>query len=626
MDTLQDYYSAIDSSDFRELSDETVLRLLPELKPEDADYPNAVLENTAFLIRKGLNTQNDPANGTIHGLSWRYHGKNADETDFYAPDVMALTQQDFEYFEQRFQACSGLFPKTEYGLLVYFGQKTPYSKRNDFKKELADNLMSLARIYWDKALEGGERNYNFQRYIPILEMAFTIYHGAKLVAERDMLCQEIIDNHKNWDITRKDTLRGILDFSGLMAKYFSHFKGIVDFEDVINKNITAAREIEKTYTWGAIYIVDTCISIRQRLNIDYKDLLKYKAELFEKMASERTEKFVCLRFIETALRIYQSLKDDSKIAELEATYTATRERIEINHEKVFEFPEDYAKGRTQVIKQLIDSADDSTIVTNIAYQEWFGSIDAIQEMANNISQASLLSTMATTDILDKFGNTIEKYTTEEEIKEMHFWESFKISFDAGIASLHEYIIEAYKSGKFTYDTLISYLESTWYNNPIIHTYHGQTIELRILDVLKPGLKKCFEELDYAFQDLKNNQYDYLIVTDTLTLKMETILRFMCEKLGIATFKTRDKGGNKLVMEKLLDDMLNDLKDTPQKPTGFQEEDRLMLKYALTIKGHNLRNRVAHGLMDLWEYSFADIVILLYLIIKLSAYKFTPLSN
>ena len=80
------------------------------------------------------------------------------------------------------------------------------------------------------------------------------------------------------------------------------------------------------------------------------------------------------------------------------------------------------------------------------------------------------------------------------------------------------------------------------------------------------------------------------------------------------------------MEKLLDDMLSDLQDSPQKQTGFSEYDRLMIKYALTPKGHNLRNRVAHGLMDLWEYSFVDIVILLYLIIKLSSYKFSPKIN
>lgn len=630
MNTLQEYYAAIDSTEFNELTDESVISLLPKLTPEDADYHNGVLENTAFLIRKSLNIQEDLDNGTIRGLSWRYHGKDKDEDgneiDVYVPDVTALTQQDYEYFEQRFQICSGLFPKTEYGLLVYFGQKTPYSKRNEFKKELADNLMTLARIYWDKALEGGERNYNFQTYFPILRTAFTIYQGAKLLTERDSVCQEIIDNHKDWDINRKDTLRGILDFSSLMTEQYSIFRTKINFEDIITKNLTAAHEIEKTYTWGAIYIVDGCIVIRQKTNTDYKDLLKYKAELFEKMASERSESLVSLQFIETALRIYQSLNNEAKIRELEATYTATRATIEMNNEKYFEFPEDYAKERTQTIHELIKAADNRTVVINIASSDWFSSIEAIQQMANNISQQSLLATMAATKILDKYGNTIDIYNSEEEIQEMNFWESFKISFDIGISSLHEYIIEAYKAQKLTYANIMSYLETTWYNEPITHTYHGQSIDLRILDVLRPGLKKCFEEMDYAFQDLENNYFDYVIVVDTLTLKMETILRFMCERLGIATFKTRDKGGEKLVMEKLLDDMLNDLKDTPQKPTGFQEADRLMLKYALTPKGHNLRNRVAHGLMDLWEYSFADIVILLYLIIKLSAYNFESPEN
>lgn len=627
MKTLQEYYSTIDSSEFKNLTDESVRSLLPELTQEDPDLQKLVLENTAFLIRKSIDIKDDPTNGTVRGLSWRIKGKNTDEhgneTDVYVPDVTALTQQDFEYFEQRFQACSGLFPKTEYGLLVYFGQKTPYSKRNDFKKELADNLMALARIYWDKALEGGERNYSFQTYVPILRTAFTIYQGAKLTAERDTVCQEIIDNHANWDITRKDTLRGILDYSAFMAEQFSIFKTKIDLETVVTKNIEAAHEIEKTYTWGAIYIVDNCIVIRQKLNVEYKDLLKYKAQLYEKMASERSENFVCLHFIDTALRIYQSLKDDAKIAELEAAYTETRGKIEMNSEKFFEFPEDYAKGRTQMIKDLIDMADNQNIVINIGTFSWFSSIEAIRQKANNASQASLLATMTTTNVLDKFGNTIDKYSTEEEIKEMHFWESFGFSFQVGVASLHEYIIEAYKAGKLTYTNVLSYLESTWYNEPVTHTYHGKDIDLRILDVLKPGLKKCFEELDYAFKDLDNNYYDYVIVVDTLTLKMETILRFMCERLGIATFKTRDKSGEKLVMEKLLDDMLSDLQDTPQKPTGFSEADRLILKYALTPKGHNLRNRVAHGLMDLWEYSFVDIVILLYLIIKLSTYKFVP---
>jgi|WetSurMetagenome_2_1015567.scaffolds.fasta_scaffold13357_2 hypothetical protein len=629
METIQEYYSTIDCRDFAGLTDESVIELLPKLTQEDADFQKVILENAAFLIRKSLDIKDDPINGTVSGLSWRLEGKKADEqgneTYVYFPTVTTLTLQDYEYFERRFQDCSGLFPKTEYGLLTYFGQKTPYSRRNDFKKELADNLMLLANIYWNKALEGGERNYSFLTYFPILRTAYSIYQGARLTTDVDALCLEIINNHKIWDITRKDTLRGILDFSGFMAERFSTFKTKVDFEDVITKNITAAREIEKTYIWGAIYIVDNCILIRQKRNADHKNLLRYKAELYEKMASERSESFVCLQFIDTALRIYQSLKDKAKIYELEMTYATIRGKIEINSEKLFEFSNDYVEKRNKMIKDIIDVADEQSIITNIT-SGWFSSIEAIQQMANNASQASLLATKTTTNILDKFANTIDKYNTEEEIKEMHFWQSFENSFQSKITSLYEYIIEAYKAGKFTYKNLISYLDSTWYNEPITHTYNGKIIELRILDTLRPGLKKCFDELDFYFQDMENNHYDYVTVTDTLTLKMETILRFMCEKLEIATFKTRDKGGEKLVMEKLLDDMLNDLKDTKQRPTGFQEEDRLMLKYILTTKGTNLRNRVAHGLMDLWEYSFTNIISLLYLIVRLSTYKFSPYAK
>lgn len=630
MKTLQEYYTTINSSKFEGVTADSVIKLLPQLSPSDEDFKNGSLERNAFLIQKSLDIKEDSESGRIRGLSWQFQGKKTDEqgkeTNFYFPDVMTLTQQDYEYFERRFKECSGLFPKTEYGLLVYFGQKTPYSKRNEFKKELADKLMSLAQIYWDKALLGGEQNYNFQKYYPILRTAFTVYHDAKLTADRDTVCQKVIQLHADWDITRKDTLRGILDFTSLMAEYFSFFKTKIDFEDIIAKNLTAEKEIEKTYTWGAIYVLDSCIGIRQKLNANFKDLLRKKAELFEKMMYERSDSIACLQFIENALRIYQSLDDIVKIKEMENVYTTTRAAIKMNHENLFEFPAEVIQQRTQIIQEMVRNANDVTTITNIASDYWFSSIEVIQQMANNIDQQSLLASMTATKILDKYGNTIDKYTSKEEIQEMHFWQSFGISFQEGVTSLHEYIIEAYKAKKFTYANVLSYLESTWYNEPTVHTYHGVDIELRILDVLKPGLKKCFEELDYAFQDLTNNYYDYVIVVDSLTLKIETILRFMCERLGIATFKTRDKGGEKLVMEKLLDDMLSDLQDTPQKPTGFSETDRLMIKYSFTPKGHNLRNRVAHGLMDLWEYSFADIVILLYLIIKLSTYEFNSNTN
>lgn len=576
----------------------------------------------AFNIRKSFDHKDDSAKGTVYGLSWMTAGKRTNEAgeeiDFYVPDVRELKQDDFEYYENRYKVCSSLFPKIEYGLLVYFGQATPFSKRNDFKSELGLKVTELANIHWDKSLERGEHNRNFQYYFRYLTLAFNIFQRARLTAELDMLCTEVINKHANWDVYRSDSLRGMLDLSSLMAENYSLFKNKVDFNDIVTKSLSAASELQKTYTWGAIYIVDQCISIRNKQNVDYKDLVHYKAELFEKMAGERTDKLVCLTFIENALRLYKIAKDSVKVAEMEAAYMTTRSQITLNAEFT-EFPAEYVNEVTNMINEIIKTSDESTILSELMDARWFKTTAQIEAQAEVAHRGSIVPLVATTVIKDKFGNTVDKYITDDEIKEMFFWQEYGFSYQIGIQNLHQFIIEAYRAEKLSYNSIMGYLEGTWYNEPVPRTYYGDTIDVKVLDVLSPGLKLCFDELEASMKDLANYHFDYITVTDTLTLKIESILRLYCEKIGIATMKPREKAGVSLVMEKLLDDLLSDLKHTPERPTGFKEEDRLLLKYVLTLKGHNLRNKVAHGLMDAWEYNFPQIVIILVVLLRLSNY-------
>lgn len=622
METIIDYYAKIDSPEFKGITDDDVIGLIPQHDSNHPDFTVAARERMAFTIRKSFDYKDDPAKGSVYGLSWMAAGKGTNETgveiDIYVPDVRALKQDDFEYYENRYNTSSSLFPKIEYGLLVYFGQATPFSKRQDFKSELGLKIFELAKIYWAKSIEGGEHNYNFQHYFRILTLAFNIFQKAKLTAELDMLCTEVMNNHANWDIHRGDSLRGMLDLSGLMADHYSLFKNKVNFDDVVNKNLSAANELERTYTWGAIYIVDQCIAIRNKQNVDYKDLVHRKAELYEKMANERTEKFVCLTFIENALRFYKIAKDSVKVAEMEAAYMATRSQITLNSEFT-EFPAEYISEITNMINEIIKTSDESGILSELMDTGWFKPTEQIEAQAEVARRGSIVPLVAITVIKDKFGNTVDQYITEDEIKEMFFWQEYGFSYQMGIQNLHQFIIEACKAGKLSFNSLMGYLEGTWYNEPVPRTYCGNSFDVKVLDVLRPGLKRCFSELEASMKDLENYHFDYITVTDTLTLKIESILRLYCERIGIATMKPREKAGVGLVMEKLLDDLLSDIKDTPERPTGFREEDRLLLKYVLTLKGHNLRNRVAHGLMDAWEYNFPHIVILLVILLRLSDY-------
>ena len=97
------------------------------------------------------------------------------------------------------------------------------------------------------------------------------------------------------------------------------------------------------------------------------------------------------------------------------------------------------------------------------------------------------------------------------------------------------------------------------------------------------------------------------------------LRFLCERLGIATFKpVSQRTTTDLVMEKNIDDIFSELSATK----GFRDDDKYFFKYILTEKsGWNLRHRTAHGLIDCNEYDIMDSIGLLLIILRISSYKF-----
>ena len=334
---------------------------------------------------------------------------------------------------------------------------------------------------------------------------------------------------------------------------------------------------------------------------------------------------VAVKFAEDALRLYQSLKDQDKIDELNKKYGELRGKIKLTEHRQ-EMPQEYTDRISENIQKTLAESDEKGILAHFIFTPWYSDSSEIQKNADTFSKQSILSALAATSILDKFGNTIDTFNTEEEIKEHNFWQSYSFDIQIGTQTMHQFFIEAYKAGKLSYQSTIDYLEMTWLNDPIIRNYRSNQVEIKPLETLRPSLKRLFEELDLFFAD-NSHPFDSVTITDSLTLKMESILRNFCEKLGIPTFKTRQKGADKLVMEKLIDDLFNDLKHSTENPTNFDEEDRLFIRYVLTEKtGLNLRNKVAHGLLDFNEYSFENILLLFCIIMKLSKYKFTPVAS
>lgn len=635
MNALEKYLKKIDESSYDckdvHIINEEFQQVCTQLYDEGKQDIVAIadLNRQVFSVQKSFDKKPENEKGVINGLSWKMSGtqtlEDGIQIPLYWPDVTKYTQQDFEYFEKRYNECKNLFAKTEYGLMVYFGEKTVTSRHTDFKRQLCNELFHLSKEYYGKADKGGEKNHYVLHFFHSLQMAFRIAEKSNLEPELTNIVQYIFITHQEWDITKDGTLRILLDLSGLLSDYFGLSNKLIYFQKVLDKNLEGAKELEKTYVWGAIYAIDRNIAIEQKRNKPVSDLLNYKAKLYEKLATDAESKsnLACVGFAENALRIYQQLKLTEEISRIEKYYAELRGKFRLSEIRQ-ELPKEHIDSMNEHILKAVADNNEQGIIHHFVISPWYDTIQKIKDRSVELSKDSFYS-LFPTSIVDKFGNTVDVFYTDEEKEKYNFWNSYTFNFQIGTQTMHRFFIEAYKAKKLNYNSVISYLEDTWFNEVIIRNYHGQTVEVKPIDTLKPGLKRIFEELDKFFDD-NDYQCDFVTVTDSLTLKIEGLLRYFCEKIGIATFKTRQKGSDKLVMEKLLDDLLADIAhEPPLKPeqkTNFDEEVRILIKYVLAEKaGLNLRNAVAHSLMDIFEYSFEHVVILFCIIIKLSKYKF-----
>lgn len=636
MNALEDYLKKIDESPYDCMDAHTIDTEFQQVCMQLHDQGNqdifaiADLDRQVFSVQKSFDNKPDNEKGTVNGLSWKMSGSktlgDGSQISLYWPDVLKYTQQDFEYFEKRYNDCKNLYAKTEYGLMVYFGEKTATSRHSDFKRQLCNELFQLSKEYHAKANKGGEKNHYVLYFFHSLRLAFGVAEKSKLEPELTNIIQYIFETHQNWDITKDGTLRILLDLSGLLSDYFGLSNRLIDFQKVVDKNLEGAKELEKTYVWGAMYAIDRNIAIEQKRNKPDTDLRKYKARLYEKLATDAESKsnLACVSFAENALRIYKQINLPDDISRLEKYYNELRGKFRLSEIKQ-ELPKEHVDHMNERILKAVADNNERGIISHFITSPWYDTIQNIKDRSIELSKQTVLLSMLPTSIMDKFGNTVDVFYTDEEKEKFNFWNSYTFNFQIGTQTMHRFFIEAYKTKKLSYASVISYLEGTWFNDVIVRKYHGQVVDVKPIDTLKPGLKRLFEELDSFFAD-NTYQCDFVTVTDSLTLKVEGLLRYFCEKIGIATFKTRLKGSYKLVMEKLLDDLLADIAhEPPLKPeqkTNFDEEDRILIKYVLAEKaGLNLRNSVAHSLMDVFEYSFEHVVVLFCIIIKLSKYKF-----
>src|SRR5690554_999217 len=575
------------------------------------------IERWTFLFNK------NPEKGLTYMTSGVKTLENGDEISFVFPDQNELTKEDFLHIKSRFENCKNLFAKTEYGLLLYYSGKL---KNNKEVKILLESLLELAIYYYEKALLKEEKNHYLTYFRLVLGNGLKIADSRKNSPEIHSLLEELIKLntkvHNTWDVKDARTLRPIIDLTDFALNYKKEFEKVVSLENYLQQNYKAAIELSKIYSWGCIYICDISQKLSDYLSDTQYDWQTLKAVQFENMIQPAIDSgnLAAVSFAEDALAIYKKLGNKQKIEELEKQYDEIRSIFRMGEVKQ-ELPKDETQRINDIIKNEIENKSGQELIIILATTPMFSKLEQIRELADHLGQQSFLSNIIPSSIIDKFGNTVEVFASEEEKKQYNFWQTYEHNFQIGAQTLANFFIESIKSGKINYAEIEHFITDSWIGEKYNILYNGYENEICPYDVIEPALKLYFSELETWKND---NSYipNFICSTDSLVSKTEYLMRFFCKIAGIATFTDKQKGPHKYKMEKNNDEILNSLKHSNDNPTGFSEEHRVFIQFILSQKiGLNLRHRVAHGLMDANEYSFMNPLYIILIILKIAKYKF-----
>ena len=247
----------------------------------------------------------------------------------------------------------------------------------------------------------------------------------------------------------------------------------------------------------------------------------------------------------------------------------------------------------------------------IASKEILPDYQICKDISENMSNDSLLF-HDSNKVIIKEGLPIDAYENDEEKRDygIMFHYSNQMTY-IYIPFIIEIFNNAFNSGKLTLESCLTFIkDKTWFGVKEVPDWN---IENHFFELIVPGINYYFLERNLYL--LYPNHYPHFVLTiDSLTLKLEGIIKLLCKIFGIETKETTDKNS-------VQDKSLNKLLDDEKLAEKLGQNNILFLKYLLIDKcGLNIRNEAAHSLLALNEYNYVNATLLIVALLRLCQYN------
>lgn len=529
------------------------------------------------------------------------------------PNLKNFNERTYEYLVFRLDNTNNPLLKARYSHILWHSPK----KHGKYAKIAIDSYLELIKIFEEKDIKESHG-------IEIINFIINAYKLAnKINYKKEEVKSEIKRLINNFNFNSESSFVLRLSLIKLMLNEKKSFTK-EDFKD-LDKICLKVSEflINVGNIHASIDMFELIIKISQQLGIDTKNYIKRIAESYEIMMidAEKTKNLAYLDFCQLALENYKKIDDEKKIKELEKKYFELKNSIELSQFSTEIDLSEIIKKYKSFAKEIVQNSSENIITFLILDKSLLPTYKKMEEISKEINQKTPFQYLSSSTILDLRGNIAQHFTEEEERKYRSILNNynFELMYNR-IFLIKEIFFEAIKEGKLSSDILLRFFnENSWFGKNIKKRLpNNMEFVTNWLNLIAPSIHDFFITMNFCF--LNPKIYPNLVLCiDSLVLKIEGLIRDICEFSGVTTFyQTKDNRGRNITREKnihhlLYEDKIKDL---------FDEDDLLFFRFLLVEQaGFNLRHKIAHSFMLFEQYAVEYMFLLIILLLKLGKYDF-----
>ena len=580
--SIEEFYNYIDANVFRHTDVINLQIDIDTLNNSDKYKINLIIDSLKYTIQSGKVV---PLFTDTMGNSY--------------PNISIFTKDDITFLLEYINISKNLYNKAKLNHLLFI--KAKCKNKINFAKNAIDNYIELFEKYYN---EQNDKWYELS-YI-YNDLTDLVFKANYKINEVKLLSVNIVKTSRQRVLIR-DSAEFLIEkvkkkqfnkavLSGFITIFKNHIKLSNDNINWIEGFIELGREISKI----------------QKHNLIQWDLLQAKSYENEMKNIQKTNnnEIIAATWCRDAIKYYKKAKNKKKADKLFKKYNNLCKNIKYASIKT---PAFNLKDDIKRIENYINNANNKEVLHQLIYG-FMSKFKKNKEIAEkNISKFHLTKFFSAT-YSDIYGQVVGHADTDEEKFKHELWNIYNIDFQFNSILLFNYIQYAIKANKLSKNVILEHLKNTWLGDKIKKFLpDNKILEYQWLEHLEEPIVSYFDKQQKYINDT-NYRLTYINEVDSLTLKIEGILRDIVDIANIEAFPIRkfvdDAKRRQISNWKSINELLWD----PCILNILPEDDVWFMRYLMTDV-LDLRNNIAHCLIlnpyqEQYYYGFQWLLIIL----------------